>query len=252
MNTFGVPSQTLTIRITMIYKFFPALLFGLFSFTTDTPNIPNESSNIKSTKVETFESKASSLYSNLNPNNFKLPQLESFSKALKGFYKLQEKGLIKNNLLTLVDFSLSSNTKRLWVIDMNTNTVLYHSLVAHGRNSGDEFATKFSNKAESFQSSLGFYITGEVYQGKHGKSLRLDGLEKGINDKARARAVVMHGADYVSEHFIKQNKRLGRSLGCPALPEELTAEIIELIKNQSCLFIYHPTKTYAVTSKLLS
>jgi hypothetical protein len=236
----------------MIYKFFSLLLFGLFSYTTNTHNIPASLSSHKTTTVETFELKVSSLYATMNPNHFKLPQLESFSKALKGFYKLQEKGLIKNNLLTLVDFSLSSNSKRLWIIDMNTNTILYHSLVAHGRNSGEEFATKFSNKAESFQSSLGFYITGEVYQGKHGKSLRLDGIERGINDKARDRAVVMHGADYVSEHFIKQNKRLGRSLGCPALPEELTAEIIELIKNQSCLFIYHPTKTYAVSSKLLS
>lgn len=252
MNTFGVPSQTLTIRITMIYKLFSVLLFGLFSFTTNTHTLSTEAGTPNSTAVETFETKVSLLYTSLNTNNFKLPQLESFSNAIKGFYKLQERGLIQNNLLTLVDFSLSSNTKRLWVIDMNTNTILYHSLVAHGKNSGEEFATKFSNKSESFQSSLGFYITGEVYQGKHGKSLRLDGIEKGINDKARDRAVVMHGADYVSEQFIKQNKRLGRSLGCPALPEELTAEIIDLIKNKSCLFIYHPTKTYAVSSKLLS
>lgn len=236
----------------MIYKLFSVLLFGLFSYTTNTHTLSTEAGTPFSTTVETFESKVSSLYTNLNTNNFKLPQLESFSNAIKGFYKLKEKGLIQNNLLTLIDFSLSSNTKRLWVIDMNTNTILYHSLVAHGKNSGEEFATKFSNKSESFQSSLGFYITGEVYQGKHGKSLRLDGIERGINDKARDRAVVMHGADYVSEQFIKQNKRLGRSLGCPALPEDLTAEIIDLVKNKSCLFIYHPTKTYTVTSKLLS
>jgi hypothetical protein len=233
----------------MIYKFFPVLFIVLSSFTI---NINNSSSESITSNVESFESKVTSLYAGLHANNFKAPQLESFAKALKGFYKLQEKGLIQNNLLTLVDFSLSSNTKRLWVIDMNTNTILYHSLVAHGKNSGEEFATKFSNKSESYQSSLGFYITGEVYQGKHGKSLRLDGIERGINDKARDRAVVMHGADYVSEQFIKQNKRLGRSLGCPAIPEELTAEIIDLIQNKSCLFIYHPTKTYAVTSKLLS
>lgn len=252
MNTFGVPSQTLTIRITMIYKLFSVLLFGLFSYSTNTHTLSTEAGTPNSTTVETFESKVSSLYTNLNTNNFKLPQLESFSNAIKGFYKLKEKGLIQNNLLTLIDFSLSSNTKRLWVIDMNTNTILHHSLVAHGKNSGEEFATKFSNKLESYQSSLGFYITGEVYQGKHGKSLRLDGIERGINDKARDRAVVIHGADYVSEQFIKQNKRLGRSLGCPAIPEELTAEIIDLIQDKSCLFIYHPTKTYAVTSKLLS
>ncbi len=235
----------------MIYKFFPVLLFVLFSFTTNTNLVTNNTDNPKSAIIETFESKVTSLYSGLNTNNFKLPQLESFSKALKGFYKLQEKGLIQNNVLTLVDFSLSSNTKRLWVIDMNTNSILYHSLVAHGKSSGEEFAMKFSNKVESFQSSLGFYITGEVYQGKHGQSMRLDGVERGINDKARDRSVVIHGANYVSEQFIKQNKRLGRSLGCPALPQELTAEIIELIKDKSCLFIYHPSKTYAVSSKLL-
>jgi hypothetical protein len=111
---------------------------------------------------------------------------------------LQTKGKIQKNILTLIDFSLSSNVKRLWIIDLNTKTVLFNSLVAHGRNTGNEFAASFSNKSESFKSSLGFYATGEVYQGKHGLSLRLDGLERGVNDNARARAVVMHGADYVA------------------------------------------------------
>jgi hypothetical protein len=193
-----------------------------------------------------------SLYNNLNTNNFKLPQLESFTKALEGFYQLKQKGLIQNDILTLVDFSLSANSKRMWVIDMATNTVLYNTLVAHGRNSGEEFATQFSNKSESYQSSLGFYLTGETYQGKHGLSLRLDGLERGINDKARERAVVIHGADYVSEKFIKQNKRLGRSQGCPALPMELNQEIIKTIKDKSCLLIYHPSRSYKVASKLIS
>lgn len=236
----------------MIYKFFPLLLSVLFSFTTNTSSLNTEPTNTEATAVAGFETKVKTLYSSLNLNNFKLPQIDCFSKALEGFYKLQEKGLIQNNLLTIVDFSLSSNTKRFWIIDMTTNTILYQSLVAHGKNSGDEFATKFSNRAESFQSSLGFYLTGEIYEGKHGQSLRLDGMEKGINDKARSRAVVIHAADYVSDEFIKQNKRLGRSLGCPALPEDLNAEIIQLIKDKSCLFIYHPTKTYAVSSKLIS
>ena len=124
--------------------------------------------------------------------------------------------------------------------------------MAHGVNSGGLYARDFSNEEHSHQSSLGFYITGEVYQGKHGQSLRLDGLEKGINDKARDRAVVIHGADYVSDSFIKQNKRLGRSQGCPALPEELTPEIINTIKNKSCLFIYHPSGSYKISSKLIS
>ena len=166
----------------MIYKLIPALFFGLLSFTTPTKNTTDPKIIAENTTA-TFESKVNLLYNNLNSNNYKLPQLESFSKALEGFYQLKQKGLIQNNILTLIDFSLSSNVKRLWVIDMNSNTILFQSLVAHGRNSGEEFATKFSNKAESYQSSLGFYITAEVYNGKHGKSLRLDGLEKGINDK---------------------------------------------------------------------
>ncbi|RZM11499.1 MAG: murein L,D-transpeptidase catalytic domain family protein, partial [Pedobacter sp.] len=154
--------------------------------------------------------------------------------------------------LTLIDFSKSSNTKRLWIIDMATKTVLYNSLVSHGRNSGDEFATSFSNEGSSFKSSLGFYATGEIYQGKHGSSLRLDGLEKGINNNARSRGVVIHAADYVCDNFIKQHRRLGRSQGCPALPNNLTKEIITLIKDKSCLFIYHPSGSYQQASKLLS
>ena len=248
---FATPSLILNQRIPMNYKLLSVLLFGLFSFTSSTKNTTKAPIFAEITTV-TFESKANSLYQSLQSNSFKLPQLESFSNALEGFYKLQQKGLIHNNILTLIDFSLSSNVKRLWVIDMDSNSILYHSLVAHGRNSGDEFANKFSNKSESFQSSLGFYLTGEVYQGKHGQSLRLDGVERGINDNARDRAVVIHGADYVSTSFIKQNKRLGRSLGCPALPQELTAEIIQIIKDQSCLFIYHPSGNYKVASKLIS
>jgi hypothetical protein len=235
----------------MNYKFLPVLLFGFFSFNSPIKNT-TESPLLAENTTATFESKVNSLYQSLHTNNFNLPQIESFSNALEGFYKLQQKGLIHTNILTLVDFSLSSNVKRLWVIDMNSNTILYNSLVAHGRNSGDEFATQFSNISESFQSSLGFYLTGEVYQGKHGQSLRLDGMERGINDKARDRAVVIHGADYVSDSFIKQNRRLGRSLGCPALPQELTEEIIQTIKNQSCLYIYHPSVKYKVSSKLIS
>jgi hypothetical protein len=184
----------------------------------------------------------------LHANNYSVPQHEIFAQALKGYYLLKEKGLVKKNIVTLIDFSLSSNSKRLWVIDLATNTVLFQSLVAHGRNTGEEFAKNFSNSAQSFKSSLGFYTTGEIYTGKHGMSLKLDGLEKGVNDNARSRGVVIHGADYVSNTFIKNNKRLGRSQGCPALPEELSKAIIDVIKDKSCLFIYHPS----VISKIIS
>jgi hypothetical protein len=135
---------------------------------------------------------------------------------------------------------LSSNVKRLWVIDLASKTILFQSLVAHGRNTGEEFADNFSNAANSLKSSLGLYTTEEVYHGKHGLSLRLDGLEKGINDNARDRGVVMHAADYVSSSFVKNNKRLGRSQGCPAVPVAISKGIINTIKDKSCLFIYHP------------
>lgn len=228
----------------------------LLSFGKDSNNTPDiKKAPTKSiAKVENFtvEAKIENIYNTLNSNNFNLPELRTFSEALKGFYLLKEKGVIQKDILTLIDFSLSSNTKRLWVIDLSTNTILFNSLVAHGKNTGDEFASDFSNSNSSFKSSLGFYATGEIYQGKHGASLRLDGLEKGINDHARERAVVMHGADYVSDSFIRNNKRLGRSLGCPAIPLELTDEIIETIKDKSCLYIYHPSRSFAMEERLIS
>lgn len=240
----------------MIYKIYPLLVFLLLSFGKDSKNTidlkkVNERSIAKVEKLA-IDSKIESVYSTLKTNNFSLPELRTFSEALKGFYLLKEKGVVQKDILTLIDFSLSSNTKRLWVIDLTTNTILFQSLVAHGRNTGEEFASTFSNLNSSFKSSLGFYATGEIYQGKHGASLRLDGLERGVNDNARERGVVVHGADYVSESFINNNKRLGRSQGCPALPVELTNKIIEVIKNKSCLYIYHPSRSFAMEEKLIS
>lgn len=236
---------------------YPLLVFLLLSFGKDSKNTPElKNATTRSiAKVEkklTVDARIETIYNSLNSNNFNLPELKSFSEALKGFYLLKEKGIIQKNILTLVDFSLSSNTKRLWVIDMTTNTILFNSLVAHGRNTGEEFATAFSNLNSSFKSSLGFYATGEIYRGKHGASLRLDGLERGLNDNARERGVVMHGADYVSESFIRDHKRLGRSQGCPALPVELTDEIIETIKDKSCLYIYHPSRSFTMEERLIS
>ena len=230
----------------MIYNLFPTIFFVLFSFSSSKTSFP-EHNDVKpiiyaKTVESTVDAKIEIAYNNLHSDKFALPKLESFTEALKGYYSLKEKGLIKKDILTLIDFSLSSNTKRLWVIDLITGDVLFHSLVAHGRNTGNEFASNFSNSAESYKSSLGFYATGEIYNGKHGMSLKLDGLEKGINDNARARGVVMHAADYVSNSFIKTNHRLGRSQGCPAVPVELSKEIISAIKNKSCFFIYHPSR----------
>lgn len=199
-----------------------------------------------------FEAKCKSFYEDINFSNYSLPKFESFTKAFEGYEQLKAQGKVKNEKLTIVDFSISSNEERMWVIDMIEKKVVLQTLVAHGRNSGDEFANSFSNTSESYQSSLGFYATAEVYVGKHGTSLRLDGLEYGINDNARNRAVVIHGADYVSESFIRANGRLGRSQGCPAVSNQISQKLIELIKDQSIIFIYHPSRNYVTKSKLVS
>ncbi len=240
----------------MIYKIFPVSLFLLFSVfyskTNFTNPVKSEKKEVTTVSVPSSDSNIVTIYNNLNSNHFALPNLESFKEALKGFYSLKQKGLVQKDILTLVDFSLSSNVKRLWVIDLDTNTILYNSLVAHGRNTGEEFANSFSNANSSFKSSLGFYLTGETYNGKHGMSLKLDGLEKGVNDNARERGVVIHAANYVSNSFIKCNKRLGRSQGCPAIPEESLKEIVSTIKDKSCLFIYHPSRSFEKISALFS
>jgi len=182
-----------------------------------------------------------------------LPDLRLLKTALAGYGLLKEQQLLKRpGVITIIDYSLPSNMERLWVIDLVNAKVIYRTLVSHGRNSGDLMAENFSNKPGSYASSPGFYSTGETYKGKHGLSLKLDGLEKGINDKARERAIVVHGADYVSPCFIRQNGRLGRSLGCPAVPEKLSKDIIETIKGGSCFFIYVPKACYTSNSTILS
>lgn len=175
---------------------------------------------------------------------------EAFKKAVIGYLQFRQLGkLSAKALLTVIDFSLPSHRPRLWVIDLAAQRVLFHSLVAHGVNSGLHYAEKFSNKEGSHQSSLGFYITGETYYGKHGLSLFLDGQEEQFNSNARSRAVVMHAADYVSEAHIAKIGRIGRSQGCPAIPPHLSQEIISTIKEGTCLYIYHPSPDYHSRSK---
>ncbi|WP_322549760.1 murein L,D-transpeptidase catalytic domain family protein [Flavobacterium psychraquaticum] len=243
----------------MIYKILPFILFCIFSFKplntadADIKGFTNTDPKLiaASTKAS-LETKCKTLYSVLDANNLSLPKFDSFLAAFQGYELLKFQGKISNEILTIVDFSLSSTVERMWVIDMKTQKVLLKSLVAHGRNSGTEFATKFSNANESFQSSLGFYVTGEEYQGKHGTSLRLDGMEAGINDNARNRAVVIHGADYVSQKLANAQGYIGRSLGCPAVPYKIHKELIATIKDKSCVFIYHPSRNYVAKSKLVS
>ena len=177
---------------------------------------------------------------------------DAFENALKGWDKLKQEGRLENeSVITIADFSQSSNKKRLYVLDVENYKVLFNTLVAHGRNSGREWATQFSNKLSSFQSSPGFYVTGNTYKGEHGYSLRLEGEEKGINDNAYSRAIVMHGAPYVNEKYIKAKGYIGRSLGCPAIPQKVYKPIIEKIKNGTCLFLYSPSDYYISHSTFL-
>lgn len=159
---------------------------------------------------------------------------------------------VKPATLTVIDFSRRSTEKRLWVYDLRSRTLLFDELVAHGRGSGQALATAFSNDAESNRSSLGLYRTGETYNGKHGYSLRLDGLEPGFNDHARERGIVMHAADYVNGVSARAQGYLGRSLGCPALRPEITKGVIDAVKGGGLLFAYYPDQRWLTSSKYLS
>lgn len=179
---------------------------------------------------------------------------EIFSLAIKGLKKLESNGKLQNpTILTIADYSQSSNKKRLYVIDLKNNKLLYNTYVAHGRNTGDEFARYFSNKEGSSKSSLGFYITKKPIFGSHtGYSLAINGVEKGFNDNAIKREIIIHAATYATENFIKKYGRLGRSFGCPVLPPDLNKPIIETIKDGSCLFIYNSDNQYLLNSSLLN
>ena len=169
--------------------------------------------------------------------------------ALKGHNYYQECYSLSNNLV-VVDFTKPSTKKRFYVFDLAQDSLLYHTYVAHGRNSGLNYASKFSNRPNSHSSSLGFYRTAETYYGKHGLSLRLDGMEAGFNDKARDRAIVVHAAQYANPQFIEQYGRLGRSYGCPALPHADYSEIIEVIKEGTLMLVYYPDPEYLQKSSL--
>jgi hypothetical protein len=173
-----------------------------------------------------------------------------FRLAMTGMGNIKE--LQNKKIITIIDFSRPSTKERFFVIDLANKKILYRTLVAHGKNSGENTANSFSNDSQSLKSCLGFFLTSETYNGKHGYSLSLDGLEPGINDNARARSIVVHGADYVSSTFAEQHGRLGRSWGCPALPVISSKEIIDHISNGSCIFIYGNDPEYLKASKLLN
>ena len=175
--------------------------------------------------------------------------LETFREAVTGYHNLMSDDTTwqEKPLITIVDFNQSSNARRLWVINLARNRVVYNTWVAHGQGSGGEFATNFSNTPNSYQSSLGFFLTQGTYFGGNGLSLKLKGLDEDFNSNAFNRYVVVHGASYAGEDFIKKNGRLGRSQGCPALPLDVAKPIIETIKNKTVLYIDGPSSTYSST-----
>ena len=227
--------------------------FAVTAFTNDGNSVsPKKSIAVDSINITLAVVPFMDVYDSLHLNELNLGK-QAYQFALQGFQKLLIAGKVKNpDLLTIVDFSQPSTKKRMYIIDLKRKVLVENSLVAHGRNTGGLMARDFSNQPESNQSSLGFYVTSDAYQGKHGLSLRLDGLEKNINDNARERAIVIHGADYATEGFCRSTGYLGRSQGCPAVPAKVSKTIINTLGNGSCLFIYSPDQKYLKKSTLLS
>ncbi|MBK0401435.1 murein L,D-transpeptidase catalytic domain family protein [Adhaeribacter sp. BT258] len=232
---------------TRILPFFAPLFFA-------TLTAPSKTVEARSNVASHFNLDAEVKLNALKKSNFQMNLLEIyeqaglekkgmtfevFDRAMIGYLNLKNAGLLSDKqLLSVVDFDLPSTKKRFWLIDLEKRKVLENTFVSHGKNSGGNMATQFSNTDDSNMSSLGFYVTGETYYGRHGLSLKLDGMDAAHNSNARLRDIVMHGAEYVSKDFINQQGRLGRSEGCPALPMGLHQEVIEQVQDRTVLFIH--------------
>src|SRR5205809_446328 len=208
-----------------------------FLFVFAAKKDPSARKRVTAVSANKFVENTAVLFSELHLSEAGMNQTV-FNSALEGLKKLDSTGIIKkDSIITIIDFSQPSNKKRLYVLDLANKQILFNSLVAHGRNSGKLWTNSFSNSLSSLKSSAGFYVTGETYMGDNGYSLRLDGLEKNINDNARDRSIVMHGAPYVDQSAINSLGFLGRSLGCPAVPLADHEAIINTIKDGTCVFI---------------
>jgi hypothetical protein len=212
--------------------------------------IPPDSSTVKTNSI--IVPRWQQIYDSARLQRYGLKK-EVFRHAYTGYAKLRERGVInKQNLLTICDFSQSYKRKRLYIVDLDDYKLVMQTLVAHGQGSGGEYASSFGNEFDSHKSSLGFFTTAETYYGEHGYSLRLRGREPGFNSNAYERDVVIHGSEYVSDAYLRANNKIGRSWGCPAVPEKNCQKLINLIRNGSCLFIYHPSKYYFKKSSLVN
>lgn len=189
-------------------------------------------------------SSVENLYKELNLTN--KMDFTTFSNAISGMKKLKD---VKEDIITIIDFTKSSIKERFFVIDLKNKKTLFSTYVMHGKNSGESIPREFSNAVNSFKSSPGFYKTENTYNGEYGYSLRLNGLEKGINDKARERAIVVHGSQYAKPK--PGAKKLDRSLGCPAIPKEISDKVINKIKDGRLLYIHTNEKSYAQKSSII-
>jgi hypothetical protein len=224
-----------------------ALIVSLFSFSAGSKTIPG---NFTHTRSESDNCKSSldvylkKFYKGAGLREAGL-EYSLFRNAVVGYYNLKKQDKARRPVISVIDFGLPSTRKRMWIIDLKKKQLLEHTLVAHGKNSGENFAVNFSNTPNSYMSSLGFYVTGKTYTGKHGLSLKLSGVDPGYNTNADSRAIVLHGAPYVNENIAKCYGRIGRSLGCPAVPVEKTSSIIEMVKNGSVLFVCNQNKSFS-------
>jgi hypothetical protein len=213
--------------------------------TISVPTIVKDSTEVAE------EAASSGMFFNMHLDQAGLSH-EAFDYAIKGYNKLVEEGRVgKQKYLTIIDFSQNSRQKRFYILDMENGELAWNTFVAHGKNSGLDEAESFSNALNSEKSSLGFYITSQTYTGKHGLSLRISGLDEGFNSNAEARGVVVHGAPYVNAGRVNSGY-MGRSQGCPALPQNEYAKVINLIKGGSVMFIYHPSEDYTQHSTILN
>ncbi|RYD51077.1 MAG: murein L,D-transpeptidase catalytic domain family protein [Sphingobacteriales bacterium] len=218
----------------------------------DVPNFPETNApkiaapSSEKNGATAIDEYAGTLYRQIDFSGSERLNADVFKKALTGYLNLKSADKLGNrsNILTVCDFSLPSSNKRMWILDLQSKKVLLNDLVAHGQGSGDMMATAFSNTNNSHQSSLGFYVTGDTYTGEHGTSLRLHGQDRGYNDAAFDRGIVVHGAAYVNNAYAAANQRIGRSWGCPAVNDQISQKVINYIKGGSCLFIYANQKQY--------
>ncbi|MBN8852432.1 MAG: murein L,D-transpeptidase catalytic domain family protein [Sphingobacteriales bacterium] len=192
------------------------------------------------------------LYSYMDLENDGLNE-QAFEYAWRGYHNMLKKGLIrKKSVLTICDFSQPSYSPRMYVIDVRHKKLLYRTYVAHGQNSGEDYATSFSNDPDSYKSSLGFYVTKRTYIGRNGLSLRISGVDTGYNDRAAKRNIVLHGSSYVNPQYMSDFGTIGTSQGCPAMPTGISPKVIRAVRNGSCLFIYHPTQEYLEGSVVIN